>query len=159
SEAETAFEHDVYDGSIAYLDREVGRLVSELERMGELTNTILVITSDHGEEFGEHAFMKHGDTLYTQALWVPLVILYPKRVPAGRVVASSVGLSDVAATVLDLAEVPNIAPLPGTSLARCWEKPEDRMVVSYLNEAGRNSAVSCLLGSLHYIRDAVGGEE
>jgi len=112
---------DMYDGSIAYLDSELGRLFAELARRGLLDNTIVIVTADHGDEFAEHGgVVDHGSTLYRFALEVPLVIRYPGRVPAGRRVAQPVTLRNLAATVLDLAG-PREGALPGRSLARFWQ--------------------------------------
>jgi arylsulfatase A-like enzyme len=118
-----------YDESVAALDHQVGLLLAELERRGALRNTIVVITSDHGEELGEHGFLRHGKTLYMQELHVPLVISFPRRLPQGLRVNKPVTLRDVAATVIDLAAVPNqsatAAPaLSGRSLARFWTSSE-----------------------------------
>src|SRR5690606_4189905 len=57
-------EIDAYDGGIAYQDRQLALLLEELERRGELENTIVIVTSDHGEEFGEHGVFTHGNSLY-----------------------------------------------------------------------------------------------
>ncbi len=76
-------EVDAYDGAIAYLDDAIGRLLDELERRGTLERTIVIITSDHGEQFGEHRLLAHGNSLYMQVLGVPLMILASGRVPEG----------------------------------------------------------------------------
>ena len=111
---------DMYDGSIAYLDSQVGALLRELQRRGVLENTLVIITSDHGEEFAEHrGLIEHGSSLYRLSLWVPLVVWFPGHVPAGRRVAAPVSLRNLAATILDLA-LPGTAPLPGRSFARFW---------------------------------------
>ncbi|HZM27011.1 MAG TPA: sulfatase-like hydrolase/transferase [Gemmatimonadales bacterium] len=110
---------DMYDGSIAYLDSQLGRLFDELERRELLDNTIVIVTADHGDEFAEHGVVDHGSTLYRFALQVPLVIRFPGKVPAGRRVPEPVSLRNLAATVLDLTG-PGAAPLPGCSLARFW---------------------------------------
>ena len=106
---------DLYDGSIAYLDSEIGRLLDALEQRGGLENTLVVLTADHGEEFAEHGLGGHGSTLYRLSVQVPLVLWFPGRIPAGRRVASPVSLHNLAATVLDLA-----APGPGGSRAARW---------------------------------------
>lgn len=108
-----------YDASIAYLDAELERLFTELERRGVLDSTIVVITSDHGEEFLEHGIFGHGNTAYRAAVQVPLFIAYPGRVPAGPVPRATVSLRDVAATILDLAGLPADG-IAGQSLAPFW---------------------------------------
>jgi arylsulfatase A-like enzyme len=111
---------NTYDGAIAYMDHEVGRLLDSLEKRGALDNTIVVITSDHGEELGEHGLNGHGRSLYRFELHVPLVVRYPSRVPRGARVSKVVTLRDLGATLIDLARV-NAAPaFPGVSLATTW---------------------------------------
>jgi arylsulfatase A-like enzyme len=112
---------DAYDGALTYLDDRIGRLLAELERRGALKNTIVIITADHGEQFGEHGLFFHANSLYTQLLQVPLVILGSDRIPAGATVPEAVSLRDLAPTVLDLVDHGGPAPFPGRSLARYWE--------------------------------------
>ncbi len=83
-------ELDAYDGAIAYIDQTIGSLMDELERMGELENTLVIITSDHGEEFGEHGVYRHTNSLYLPTLFVPLTILFPERVPEKMIVSNGV---------------------------------------------------------------------
>jgi len=93
----------LYDGEIAYNDAHVGALMDKLETMGILDNTIVVIISDHGEEFYEHGGYRHGKKLYNELLHLPLVIRYPELVPAGERVAGMVQSIDLAPTLVELA--------------------------------------------------------
>ncbi|MDQ3697848.1 MAG: sulfatase [Gemmatimonadota bacterium] len=112
-------ERDVYDGAIAYLDAELGAMLDSLRARGVLDNTVVIITSDHGEEFGENGLLGHGNSLYYPALWVPLVIVYPRVVPAGVRVPNAVSTRDISATVLQLTGAAS-PRMPGRSLARFW---------------------------------------
>lgn len=114
-------ERDAYDQAILGLDHDVGAMLVDLEHRGMLHNTIVIIASDHGEEFGEHGIISHGNSLYLPALHVPLAIVYAESVPAGRRVVATVSLRDLGATVLDLMNAP--ASLPGTSLRATWLNP------------------------------------
>ncbi len=116
---ETAAELAAYEGAIAYQDSEIQRLVDELERRGLLENTIVVVASDHGEQFGERGFYEHGNTLFSQVLWVPLVIAHAPSVPAGVRVADPVSLRDLPATLVELAGLEGVE-FPGGSLSRFW---------------------------------------
>ncbi len=111
---------DAYDGSLAYLDRQLGILLEQLRAQGVLENTIIVVTSDHGELLGEHGLLFHGNSLYAPLLHVPLLVLSPGRVPAAARVAEPVSLRDLAATLLDVAGVAD-QRIPGRSLARFWQ--------------------------------------
>jgi arylsulfatase A-like enzyme len=121
--AQIQVEVDAYDGCLAYLDQQIGQLVDELGRRGVLDRTLLVVVSDHGELFGEHRLFDHGNSLYRPLLQVPLVIVYPPRVPAGVRVTTPVTLRDLAATVVDLAPLPRASRYPGVSLTTHWTSP------------------------------------
>jgi arylsulfatase A-like enzyme len=111
---------EAYDTSIRYLDYELGRLLDALRDRGALDNTIVIVTSDHGEEFGEHApdLLRHGRSLYSTVLHVPLVIVAPARMPAGVRTREVVSIRDIPATVMDLIGRSPDSPFPGTSLLR-----------------------------------------
>ena len=87
-----------YDATVAQADREVGRLLDQLDAMGLTDQTIVIVTSDHGEEFLEHGDLSHAHSLYDEILRVPLLIHVPGMAP--RVVAEPVELIDIAPTVL-----------------------------------------------------------
>jgi arylsulfatase A-like enzyme len=124
SDREIAFARDSYDECVADLDERLGRLIDELERRGILERTWLIVTSDHGESFGEQpgVFM-HGTSLYQPQLHVPLVIVPPAGQPSPRVIPETVSLRDLPATVVDLLGLSFGAPFPGESLARFWRPP------------------------------------
>jgi arylsulfatase A-like enzyme len=163
---------DAYDGAIAYLDDQLGNLIDALEGLGILDDTIVVVTSDHGEQFGEHNLLYHGNSLYRPLLHVPLLIRYPRRVPSGIRVADSVSLVDVAATLTDLAGVRSGGRLPGRSLSAIWSMPQkDRSGSPILSEVSRSinepewlpvsrgPMKSIIADGLHYIRNGDGQEE
>jgi arylsulfatase A-like enzyme len=111
---------DAYDDCLAYLDGQLGRLFDDLESRGVLENTLVIVTADHGEHFGEHQLFCHGASLYAPEVHVPLLVAGPSRVPEGESVAAPVSLRDLPATVVDLLGLGDGAPFPGTSLARMW---------------------------------------
>lgn len=98
---------DLYDGEIRYVDAQIQRVVQFLKEEGLYENTILIVTSDHGEEFMEHGMMAcHAHTLYNELLFVPLIIKFPKGQWAGRRISNSVALNDLMPTVLDFIDIP-----------------------------------------------------
>ncbi|MDX2031505.1 MAG: sulfatase [Blastocatellia bacterium] len=111
-----------YDGAIAYLDEQLGALFTELDRRDLLQKTLVIVTSDHGEAFGEHGRYAHGEDLYLTSIHVPLLIVLPGVVPAGVRVAPPVSLRDLPATIMDLLGVSAHA-FPGESLALRWQRP------------------------------------
>jgi arylsulfatase A-like enzyme len=165
---------EAYDGSIAYEDAQLGRLFRELQRRGEMSNTLVIVTADHGEEFGEHGWFSHGNGLYLPGLHVPLLISFPARIPGGVRVAEPVTLRDLPATVVDLLRFSDAAGMPGRSLSLRWEATSDssRMAASpLLSEVNRprnalswyavarGNMQSVIVGRHHYIRNGDGREE
>jgi len=106
----------LYDGEVAYVDSEIGRLFAVMAERDRADSTIVVVTSDHGEEFLDHGGFEHGHTLYQELLHVPLLIAWPGRIEPG-VTSSIVGLADVAPTLCELAGLSAPATFAGTSLA------------------------------------------
>jgi len=109
-------ERQLYDNELAYNDNEIGKLVAALERLELLDDTLLLVTADHGEEFGEHGFNRHGKTLYDQALHIPGVFKLPGSSGAGRRVGALASNLDIAPTLLDYAGVPIPPEFTGRSL-------------------------------------------
>lgn len=77
-------ERELYDNELAYNDREVGELIERLKELDLYDNTIVFVTADHGEEFGEHGELRHGKTLYEDALHIPGILKFPDSRFAGR---------------------------------------------------------------------------
>lgn len=135
SERDNQAEIAAYDRAIAYLDHQLGRLFDELARRDLLRRTLVIITSDHGEAFGEHGHYGHADNLYLPLLRVPLLVIAPGRVPAGLRVNAPVTLRDLPATILELV-THSSSPLPGQSLARFWNgSASDSAILSAVNLA------------------------
>jgi arylsulfatase A-like enzyme/Tfp pilus assembly protein PilF len=106
-----------YDGEIAYADQQLGRVLGRLEERGWLDETLVVLTSDHGESLDEHGEATHGLFVYDATMHVPLLLRHPARLDQGRNVSSVASLVDVAPTILDLLGVPGDAlPATGRSL-------------------------------------------
>lgn len=165
-----AAERDRYDGSIAYIDAEIGRLTAHLRERRELDRTLLVITSDHGELFGEHGLWEHTSNLYYKLLHVPLIVRWPGHVPAGGRVDTEVTLRDLAATLSALAMPNDSAPFAGASLAPLWMgEATPRSVALSLVEKGvrRDSTLPFAQGDMvsladsvwHFVRNNGTGEE
>jgi arylsulfatase A-like enzyme len=117
------FAVDAYDDCIADLDEQLGKLIDELRRRSVLERTWLVITSDHGESFGEHTgVFCHGTSLYRTELHVPLLLIPPGGTAEKQVIKQSVSLRDLPATIVDLLDLEAGCPFPGSSLARYWDR-------------------------------------
>jgi len=95
----------LYDAGIYYTDEHLGRFLDHLEATDLLDNTIVVVTSDHGEAFLEHGFFKHSATVYKEMLHVPLIVHRPGS--RGNPVRSEpVSIGDIPPTILDLLGLP-----------------------------------------------------
>jgi arylsulfatase A-like enzyme len=105
----------LYDGEVAHVDHEVGRLLEGLRQSGLLGDTVVVLTADHGEEFWDHGGFAHGHTLYEEQLRVPLLISWPGRLEP-RSVPAPVAHVDLAPTLCELAGVAVDPQFVGRSL-------------------------------------------
>ena len=123
TDRERALARDCYDDCIAYMDQQIARLLAELARRGLRKNTLVIITADHGEEFGENGLYGHFLSLHRAELDVPLLIIEPSKLPENHTVTEPVSLRNLPATVVDLLGLEAQSPFPGRSLARFW-KPE-----------------------------------
>jgi arylsulfatase A-like enzyme len=108
---------ELYDGEIRYVDSQLQRVIGFLKDAGLYENTLIIVTSDHGEEFMEHGTMAyHSHTLYNELLLVPLFIRFPGGKWGGRRIQEAVALNDLMPTVLDYLELPFPAYCQGESL-------------------------------------------
>lgn len=165
---------DGYDGAINYLDVQVDSVLQALAARGLLDNTLVIVTSDHGELFGEHGVIQHGNSMYLPVLHVPLLLRWPGRVPAGVRIQSPVSLRHVARTIVDAAGVES-EEIGGTSLTGHWgggamDRPPGDTLFAALDfnrrlprfppsPVLRGPMASIVLDSLHYIRNGDGAEE
>jgi arylsulfatase A-like enzyme len=138
SPAERAHLISQYDGGIAFEDHVLGRFFDALNDTGVADNTLVIITADHGEVFGEHGYVEHRNSLYDPELRVPLLIKYPRQ-QQGAVSASVVSLNDLYPTILKAAGIAPPHPHHGVALQDV--QPAGRIVMSEMFEGGvRRSA-------------------
>jgi arylsulfatase A-like enzyme len=121
-----------YDAALLDLDRAAEALMGDLEARGLLDDTVVVFTADHGELLGEHHMVSHRWALYEPLIHVPLLVRYPKGMPAGRV-AESVSVTQVAGTITGLLGLP---AMPGASPG-LLETPGLPRIVSELRDPNR----------------------
>lgn len=119
-EQDTPGVHALYDGELRVFDDMVGAWVAKLEELGQLDDTLIVITSDHGEELLERGHIGHTScnlkgTLYDECVRVPLIMRYPRALPAGVVVEEQVSQIDIMPTILDLLGLAADTPQDGSS--------------------------------------------
>lgn len=152
---------NLYNLEVRYTDEEIGRLIDTLERLGLDSKTMVILTSDHGEEFWEHGNVNHGHTLYGELLHIPLIVRPPTGYPvAGRNRSDVVRLIDVAPTVLDFLGIEPPSFWEGQSLLplvrgeETGDRPAFAGSLVYYKERK-----SVRLGRHKYIRTPSTGEE
>lgn len=139
TETERMALRSLYDGEVRRLDRLVGDFVEALRASNLLQNTILIITSDHGQALGEHDVVGHGFLLWQSVLRVPLIIRDPAQGRPHRI-ATRVGLVDLVPTLLDRLGLPGQEGLDGRSLAGAMagERLPDALYFSEARELADN---------------------
>jgi arylsulfatase A-like enzyme len=105
-----------YDGEIAYLDSQMAELFEKLRELKIYDNTMIIITADHGEFFGEHGFQDHGYELYEEVLKIPLIIKYPSAASKKGVYEKKASLVDIMPTILNFVRIPLPGDIQGTDL-------------------------------------------
>lgn len=111
----------LYDAEVRYVDENFGRLMARLKALGIYDEALIIVSSDHGEEFWEHGNFEHGHTLYNEVLRVPLVIKHPRAAYRQRI-QTPVGNQSIMATILELCGVDYTGDeLFDQSLATLWE--------------------------------------
>jgi len=173
---------DAYDGSVNYLDSTLRNLFQKLEKNGVLQNTLVIITSDHGEHFGEHQRIGHTNTCYRQLLQVPLIIRYPDALPSGKKIWEPVSQRNLPATIQNIifGNGDDDFKFPGYNLACHWNEQlpgcgvsdREEAVLSELLIGGKTPGVwqsswpgaqsgikSIITDQYHYIRFGDGEEE
>lgn len=108
SEEDVKFIASLYDAGIEYTDYQFGRFMESLGKLGLLQNTLIVATSDHGEEFYQHGQMKHVQ-YYDEVLHVPLIMYFPKKLSPGAQVTKLTRSIDILPTILDLVNIDKVS--------------------------------------------------
>lgn len=113
-----------YDGEIKLVDHCLGKLFDEMHKLGIYDKTIIVVTSDHGEEFGVHGYFGHTYTIYNDVLHVPLIMRTPNADITNRIVNEVVSSIDIMPTILNLVEIKSDYDFQGTDLSEYFRKEE-----------------------------------
>jgi arylsulfatase A-like enzyme len=154
--AERSWIRQLYEAEVRWTDDAVGRLLAELKRLEVYDDALILVVSDHGEEFWEHGGYGHGHTLYDELLHVPLVVKLPAR-PENQIgpITTPVSTASLFATVLDACDLPLPAghPAAGSLLA----SPARPLLSQGLNRYEDRRAVR--FGRLKYICWTMSGRE
>jgi len=126
-----------YDDGIKYADDALGQLLGALGTRGLLNNTLVIITSDHGESLGEHHIAYHGEALYREQVYVPLVFWFPGHVPERVRVPEVVSNASIPATVLSLLKLAPVTDFRRPALDGLWTGTAPNRNVSVLSEVAQ----------------------
>ena len=134
----------LYDGGVRSFDRWLGELVDGLKERGIWDRTLLVLTSDHGEQLGEEGrpapygdgfYNVHGHTLFEEMIRIPLIVKLPGSAPESLRIPEVTASIDVMPTILDIVGVPVPPEVQGRSLRPLWEGQAGWMARSALSES------------------------
>ena len=144
---------DLYAAGIRQTDAELARLIEHLRATEELDNTLIIVTSDHGEEFLEHGGVLHARTQYDEVIRIPLILSGP-GVPRGRRIVEPVSINDILPTTLGLVGIPWDGAVDGMDVSQLWrtdasEAARDRIL---FGEADQNNEKPDITRSARYGR-------
>jgi len=154
---------ELYRGEVRYVDRAIGRLLKTLEAQDLYDESLIVLTSDHGEEFWEHGNIGHGHTLKNELLRIPLIFKLPHQKYAGTRVEKPISNSAIMPTILDLCgiEIEEDIARPA-SLALLWKQDASATEHEPIISTGLlyyEDRVSIIHDGLKYVRSRVDGRE
>jgi arylsulfatase A-like enzyme len=131
---------DTYDAEIKSMDDSFLVLINFLKNNNLFDNTIIIFTSDHGEEFGEHGLMGwHGTTLFDEVLHIPLIVKFPNSLFSSTAVSQQVSSMDILPTLLDVLDIPKEKIFEGTSLMSLVKGKRKKMyAVSEMGSYGKS---------------------
>ncbi|MFT4710656.1 MAG: arylsulfatase A-like enzyme [Planctomycetota bacterium] len=132
---------ELYTAGVAHMDSELGPFLAGLESSGMLDNTVIILTSDHGEEFGEHGMLRH-QQLWNENLHVPLLVRLPDAAEGGTLIDAPVRHMDIMPSLLEILDVSGPEVMLGESWAPWLGDPETidptRLVFSETRSFARN---------------------
>jgi len=149
----------LYDSEINYVDDYVRRLIEEVLPPGR---KLLILTSDHGEEFRDHGRLVHGQTLFQESVHIPLIISDPEGKWKGKKISVPASLNDVYATVIDYLGISGPYQLDGHSLLPLLEgevPDEERVLFAELEEEESPHLDSVKAGGFKLVRDIKDGRQ
>lgn len=147
----------LYSSEIRYVDENIGTLINTLKRLNSYDESLIIFTSDHGEEFWEHGGFEHGHTLFNEVIWVPLIIKLPLSAVRGEI-DKVVSTGSITPTVLDLCKidyereylsVESLLPLWRDNPHKFDEKPIFTRGLSYFED--RESVIFNGLKYVHFL--------
>ncbi|MDP6625378.1 MAG: sulfatase-like hydrolase/transferase, partial [Nitrospinota bacterium] len=127
---------ELYDNKIAHMDNYIGLITNDLKKLGIYDKTLIIITSDHGEEFFEHGNLGHQTSLYNELLKVPLIFRLPGKIPSKIKIKNNVRVVDIKTTILSILGIEDENPQEGKSLLSFLDNTEDENRTIFAEETG-----------------------
>ncbi|MDA3963719.1 MAG: sulfatase [Planctomycetota bacterium] len=150
---------DLYDGEILYTDHQIARVLTALDTLELTNNTIVVMISDHGEEFWDHGGLLHGHTLFDELVRVPFVMRYPGVIPAGALEQGLSAHADVMPTLLSLTGNSAAITTQGQDLSRRWrDRPPATVDVTFSDTRLAKGGLFAIRNHQHKLVSATKGE-
>ena len=144
---------DLYDQSIKYVDQQLGKLLEFFKKENVYQNSIICLTSDHGDEFWEHGGTAHNPKLYNELLQVPLLMKIPEL--KNRIIEKKVSLIDLSSTLCDLVKVGKPATFKGKNLFDSSTFP----IFHQVKISSKQYKIGCQSNNWKYILDFSNGKE
>ena len=137
----------LYDSNLKHTDSQIGRLYEQLKELGLAGNTLFIITSDHGENLGQHGSLNHGGPPWDSCIHVPLIMVYPPGIPSGVRIAELTESIDIMPTIVDLCKLklPPGKSMDGVSLTNLFKSPNQGKKVVYTKDSIRTPEYKYML--------------
>ncbi len=138
---------DLYDAGINYVDSNIGRLTAFLKKEGLYDNSVIIITSDHGEEFKEHGSFGHYHQLHSELINVPMIIRYPSKIKGRSMSDITVSSVDIASTIMEIAliKIPAQFLRYGRSILKVLKEKKNNKMIKH-----RDIIIETRKGSTHH---------
>jgi len=141
-----------YDGEILFLDAKIGEILDKLKGLELYDNSLIIITADHGEAFGEHGLMAHGKALYEDNIHVPLIIKYPLNDVHEGIINYPVSLTGIVPTILSYLSIDPMGTIQGSS----FQERKSQKIIS--QKFYKPDMISMIFEDYKYVK-VLGGED
>jgi len=162
NEAQRKWIKELYDAEVRYVDHELGRIIDLLKKYGIYDDALIILTSDHGEEFWDHGGFEHGHTLYNEVIGVPLIVKLP-NMKSGERRAENVSTRSIPATVLEVTdtghEMDAVMAEPLTPLLKWNEGDYSLPPITSAGVLYYENKESVIFGESKFIHNMVTGNE
>lgn len=143
----------LYDNELYFNDAQFGKLIKFLIYSKKYDDSVIIFTSDHGDEFYEHGSILHGHTTFEELIHIPLIIKFPFENFQTHILSNKISMEDITPSLLELLDIPSKVNFDGISFLRNLQKPhlsKNRFFISFANTKW-NKQVSIIHGDFKLI--------